>query len=79
MRASSAPHDPQLLAIEPSIVGEEGFDFRQQVRAEIVELLECLMSVRMRGHREEPVVALPRLALVLLFDLEHADQACGGD
>ena len=75
----AAPYDPQLLAVEPGIVGEEGFDFRQQVRAEIIELLERLMGVRMRGHREEPVVALPGFALVLLLDLEHADQARGGD
>ena len=33
----------------------------------------------MCGDGEEPVVALPRLALVLLLDLEHADQARGGD
>ena len=60
-------------------MGEERFDFRQQVRPQVVKFLERLMGVRMRGHREEPVVALPGFALVLLLDLEHADQARRGD
>ena len=38
-------------------------------------MFQPLMGMRMRGDGEEAVVALPRLALLLLLDLQHADQA----
>src|SRR5262245_38868127 len=60
-------------------VGEERLDLVEHVWPQVGERLERLMGMGMSGDREEAVVALPRLLLRALADLQHADHARRGD